>query len=161
MMPTAKCRAWDEKRKIMMEIMAGIRPKGVRAKDFFVGFNSSGLEVSEYEGKGVWRIFPVMLWTGLPDAKGRPIYQSDIVIDEWDSYRWIVEFDNYARFVLKRIDSPYADWLQFDEFERQGKKGEFGLYVAGNVFENPELMALEMRPEAMEEDDEDEQIHRD
>ena len=154
-----KCRFWDEKRKVMAPLLTGIYPRSVKAKrDFFLGFNSSGLETSEYEGKGEWRIFPLMQWTGLLDSKGAEIYESDILVDEWDSYRWIVEFDGYARFVLKRIDSPYADWLQFDEFERRGKKGEFGLYVAGNVFENPELMAKERAPEVVEEDDEDGEV---
>ncbi len=156
---TIKYKFWDEKRKVMAPLLTGVYPRNIKAKrDFFLGFNSSGLEVSEYEGKGEWRIFPVMQWTGLLDSQGNPIYEGDIVVDEWDSYRWVVEFDNYARFVLKRIDSPYADWLQFDEFERQGKKGEFGLYVVGNMFENPELMALEVIPEAMEEDGEDGEV---
>ncbi len=153
---TIKYKFWDEKRKVMAPLLTGVYPRSIKGKrDFFLGFNSSGLEVSEYEGKGVWRIFPVFEWTGLVDSKGTPIYEGDIVVDERDSYRWIVEFDDYARFVLKRIDSPYADWLQFDEFGRQGKKGEFGLYVAGNKCENPELMVLDGNTEAAEEGDED------
>lgn len=73
-------RAWDDKRGVMFDVNNGYLPKGVtRKRDFFIGFNSTGLEVSEYEGKGCWRIFPIMQWTGIQDVNGTLIYKGDIV----------------------------------------------------------------------------------
>jgi len=77
-----KLRAWDEKRQTMIYGPTGkMPPKGVRQRDWFVGSVSNGdLEVSEYEGKGYWRPFPLTFFTGLLDRHGKEIWEGDKVI---------------------------------------------------------------------------------
>ncbi|MFC8686347.1 YopX family protein [Brevibacillus porteri] len=131
-----KFRAWDEKRKTLFEVWSGYMPKGVaRKNDFFIGFNSEGLEVSEYEGKGSWRIFPVMQSTGCKDKNGKEIYEGDIVRMTYDDefLETTVRYDGCALCVdvPNGYDYDYTafGWTDEDEIE-----------VIGNVFENPELV---------------------
>jgi len=100
----SKFRAWDEKRKTMMQpIYTNRIPEGVRKRDFFIGFNSTGLEVSEYEGKGLWRKFPVMQSTGRKDSNGKDAYHKDIVSANGYS-NWIVERHDDG-WMLKQHDT--------------------------------------------------------
>lgn len=134
-MRTIKFRAWDEKRKAMMYILTGIIPHGIREKrDFFMGFNSSGLEVSEYEGKGVWRIFPIMQWTGFCDITGAEIYESDVVRlehDTGDEETAIVEWSTAdGAWVIMPRNEVLGDLFH-----------GYRVTVIGNAHADPELAA--------------------
>jgi uncharacterized phage protein (TIGR01671 family) len=131
-----KFRAWDEKRKEMFVVNSSYRPKGVKKDCFFIGFNGTGLEVSEYEGKGVWRRFPLMQYTGLKDSKGTEIYEGDLI--KTKEYIWLVE-----PIGSKERDgscyglcvSPFGNgemWF----IDESILKGE----VIGNIYANPELL---------------------
>ena len=140
-------RAWDEKRKTMFIVRTGFLPKGVtRKRDFFIGFNNTGLEVSEYEGKGAWRIFPVMQSTGMLDRNGKEIFEGDILRypDAYDcssenGYDWEealsvgeIEWDsNQAQFTVSNRQSVDLECFFEDISEVE---------VIGNIYENPELL---------------------
>jgi uncharacterized phage protein (TIGR01671 family) len=120
-------RCWDEKRKSMyINPCQSSPPKGCKKRDWFVGFNSQGLEISEYEGKGHWRQLHIMQFTGLLDCNGQKIWEGDIVkrtkTDRglpiiWDEYRACFSFAEPTSFILCR------DWATMYE-------------VIGNVFED-------------------------
>lgn len=138
-------RAWDEKRKTMFLVRTGYLPKGVtRKRDFFIGFNSTGLEVSEYEGKGAWRIFPVMQSTGISDTNGTEIFEDDIInlYCDCDSEfgcshpprKYKVVWHEDAMFELVSVDGKPSSFELSSDFEDAYE-------VIGNVYANPELTA--------------------
>ncbi|MGF9909544.1 YopX family protein [Brevibacillus porteri] len=135
-----KVRAWDEKRREMFIPYYGYLPKGMKRKrDFFIGFNSTGLEVSEYEGKGFWRVMPIMLFTGLIDKTGVEVFAADILQVPHDDgcYHLKVTYDEeYARFWF--IDEADGDHCYApDEFDVAE------ILVIGNTYANPELLEFE------------------
>ncbi|MCM3145363.1 YopX family protein [Brevibacillus sp. MER 51] len=106
-------RAWDEKRKTMFEVQTGYLPKGVtRKRDFFIGFNSTGLEVSEYEGKGAWRIFPVMQSTGYFDCNDNEIFEGDILSVYFDAEP---PYDGHANGAVYWNEEQMSWWIRFDK----------------------------------------------
>lgn len=140
-----KFRAWDEKRKTLFEVWSGYKPKGVtRKRDFFIGFNHGGIEVSEYEGKGAWRIFPVMQYTGIDDTNGREIFEGDIVnvYCDCDSEfgcsheprKYKVVWHEDAMFELVSVDGKPSSFEFSSDYEDAYE-------VIGNIYENPELAA--------------------
>ncbi|MGG4442335.1 YopX family protein [Brevibacillus fortis] len=135
-----KVRDWDEKRKEMFIPYAGYLPKGVtRKRDFFIGFNNTGLEVSEYEGKGYWRVMPIMLFTRLIDKAGIQVFAADILQVPHDDgwfYLKVAYDEEYARFWF--IDEADGDHCYSpDEFDIEE------ILVVGNIYANPELLQVE------------------
>jgi hypothetical protein len=130
MMREIRFRAWDERRKTMyINPCRTSRPKGVPQKNWFVGFNYQGLEISEYEGKGHWHKFPIMQFTGLFDCHGKEIYEGDVLGLEYFT-PWVVKWDK-AGFCVYNAGNPerswHLDWIGNRE-------------VIGNIFESPELL---------------------
>jgi len=71
-----------------------------------------------------------MQYTGLKDIKGKEIYEGDILSNEDDYLKFIVEFD-LGRFVA--IDNKRHDIYDLKMIASQCE-------VIGNIYENPELI---------------------
>lgn len=150
-------RAWDEKRKTMFIVRTGYLPKGItRKRDFFIGFNNTGLEVSEYSGKGFWRVFPVMQSTGLLDKNGKGIFVGDIVkllLDGNETRLFEVSIETVTREVVSHpsfddatakvaITGVVFKWEGFELFPclENGTPDNLKMEIVGNIYENPELL---------------------
>ena len=93
-------------------------------------------DISEYDGKLVQRAI-LMQYTGLHDAKGREIYEGDIV-----------KHDGF--YVGDGHYESGVDVVEFDDGCYLGGDGELnsyeivnkGIEVIGNIYENPELLDI-------------------
>lgn len=100
--------------------------------EIFAGLNSTGLEYSEYMGKGVYRRFPLMQYTGIKDKNGKEICESDIV------KRCV-----YGKVYIKEVlwiaeEAKFA--TAFDMSGMGTLENPSNTEVIGNIYENPELI---------------------
>lgn len=87
---------------------------------------------------GTWHFDDYERWdryTGLRDRDGKEIYEGDIVKDGWQSWPWLVAWE----------DSLVATDAMDDEYEvgsgfNIGKQDALSIEVIGNIYENPELL---------------------
>jgi uncharacterized phage protein (TIGR01671 family) len=126
-----KFRAWDEKRNRMFIPYSGNFGVKMAQKNFFVGINGTGLEVSEYEGKGYWRVLPIMQYSGLKDKNGKEIYEGDIV----SATNRLHECEVKQNVHYLNGCFMFGNWNAHEFFN----KHQF-IEVIGNIYENPELL---------------------
>ncbi|WP_066316848.1 YopX family protein [Bacillus sp. FJAT-29814] len=127
-----KFRAWEKNLKEMIPVHE-------------INFENRMINI-----KSAWRLFDeieLMQFTGLKDSavceefpEGIEIFESDILYDIVNNEFYIVAWDdNYAMFFLKNVnDDPKKDDYDFAEFDTEVCNN---LYVVGNIYENPELLA--------------------
>ncbi|MGG1442126.1 YopX family protein [Brevibacillus laterosporus] len=138
-----KALVWDDKRQMMFEPRADYRPKGVKKRDFFIGFNGFGLEVSEYEGKGYWRKMPIRLFTWVhDDVEDNKIFNGAIVEFQHEE-RTIICTVCFECGGFMLVSNEFEDgfiWFS-DVVESDGKYNWIpGTKVIGDIYQNPELL---------------------
>lgn len=93
--------------------------------------------------------FRVQQWTGLKDKSGKKIFEGDILNNPFFPNK---DDEGYERMIV-RYDEDSASF-EGDFFSQYGGEGntsgeqrisdytrkEYGCYVVGNIFENPELL---------------------
>lgn len=96
-----------------------------KEKDYIIPDYASALYTAEVDPKTIGQ------YTGVTDTNGRKIFEGDIVWDNYEEERGVVQWDNdTARFII--IYSTLT--VDFDSV-----CGE-GLEIVGNVYDNPELI---------------------
>lgn len=96
-----------------------------KEKDYIIPDYASALYIAEIDPETIGQ------YTGLTDVNGRKIFEGDIVWDNYEEERGIVQWDNdTARFII--TCSTFT--VDFDSV-----CGE-ELEIVGNVYDNPELL---------------------
>lgn len=145
-----KFRAWDVELKSMKEVMD-------------IDYRLECVELSDPDGDTYIQGFSnikLMQPTGLTDKNGKEIFEGDILkfIDEWDEYCHEGYIDgsisgiNYVEietdstsfiFGKTRIPDSSLFYCIYDErltFQNLITDNELEFEVAGNIYENPELL---------------------
>lgn len=136
-----KFRAWDNVENKMYfigeedEIVFSFESNGIVATDIRENYTD--------EFKTLHHLI-YMQYIGLKDSAPEEehpmeIFESDILFDPVNDEYYIVTWDeSYANFFLKNIDeSPGKPDYDFAEYDTDVCDG---LYVVGNIYENPELL---------------------
>ena len=122
-----KFRAWDkdEKKMLYHDTMWASIGGGENNEDNFVRVGINTLVPDAI----------LMQYTGLHDKNGKEIYEGDVVkfITEFTPRIGTVEWDDeYSRFAV----AYKTAWIDFEGIN----KGEKGIEVIGNIYENHELL---------------------
>jgi uncharacterized phage protein (TIGR01671 family) len=111
-------------------------PRVVELDEIRIFGEKNGKEVVEYLNQG---LFTLLQFTGMVDRDGKEIFEGDI-LSRKDYLSFVVVFDD-GRFLGKNKQSG----AEFDLNKSFCKSFE----VAGNIFENFELLGLTKRPESI------------
>lgn len=122
-----KFRAWDDKKKEMIEMLPGDLGRPGFLMDFFAN-------VFEAQTPGEDNM-KLMQFTGFIDKDGREIYEGDVLTDHYNRLLQVIWRTSRFQFeALKETNFLYADMYQwFDGFLENPE-------VIGNIYENPELL---------------------
>ncbi len=113
-MRTIKFRAWDKKKKVMLN-------------------NEDTLNLLAYFVKNV----EYMQFTGLKDKNGKEIYEGDIISEDFIMPPiYMIEFIKGV-FMFKRTDGN-GSYPIYDNIIKKDKL--LSVKILGNIYENPELM---------------------
>lgn len=103
---------------------------------------------STHDGPAPAEGFVALLYTGLDDAEGRPVYEGDICeyenyVLEMKQYRFVVGYDKGTlRWTRNHVDKHINSWPNL----RHVSGGDCNLEVVGNRYENPDLLNEEAKP---------------
>lgn len=118
-----KFRAWDKECKTM------VHPKGLLFDGRIVNFSCGMIE--PYEG------YKLMQWTGLLDINGKEIYEGDLLQHPNGTIAEIQYSNDLAAFVAVYVQNGNTEVDYLD------KEIVSKCKIAGNIYENPELLEVE------------------
>ena len=72
----------------------------------------------------------LMQFTGLHDKNGKEIYEGDILHNDWDNTRFVVEF----------IEGEYPHQSNADSTTNKLNYKYGGTVIVGNIYESPDLL---------------------
>jgi uncharacterized phage protein (TIGR01671 family) len=121
-----KFRAWDSRKKIMVELtLLGLQYR------FYDDLTVYGVDLENGNvAKAKENKVPVMQYIGLKDKNGKQIFENDLV--EYNENLYQVEWDEEtASFLLQGVIIAELESFPIDEED---------LLIIGNIYENPELI---------------------
>jgi len=131
-----KFRAWDSENKRF------IYPHlSMNTKNFFCGFNETGIEVSKYGGKGSWIIYPLLQFTnfysGGIEKPENEIYDLDILefYEENIKIQGVVIFDKEMGAWMFKFNNKQGGYYATEYLRNVYKESK----IIGSMQENPDL----------------------
>jgi len=139
-----KFRGWDEGKKVMHHLFQFIRSGG-EGNDWIL-FTSDlqpiGGEIDWTQNPYFAQQFKITQFTGIIDKNGVEIYEGDILGTR--EYVRIVEWnDKWGSYALRWADSTANRLQGLQGGLTQDWIDQTGTTVLGNIFANPELLAVE------------------
>ena len=87
-------------------------------------------------------------FTGLYDKDGKKIFEGDIIASCWQEKEYIQGVVEYGNFNCTCCNGVYGWFFNGGDIREafdDEKGGEYGIYIKGNIYDNPELLGSDRR----------------